>query len=163
MRLSPAGVHLIASFEGFVPHPYNDSVGNATIGYGHLIHLGPATAEDRAQWSHATPQSLLALLASDCEGFSRAVSADVRVRLGVIPARAQARFDALVSLCFNIGTGAFGSSHVLELVNAKGAPRNWSPVGTAMLAWDYAGGHVVPGLLARRTREARIFVTGKYS
>jgi GH24 family phage-related lysozyme (muramidase) len=162
VKLSPQGVHLIAGFEGFVPTPYNDAANNATIGYGHLIHLGPVTAKDRADWKQATPESLLALLAEDCAKYAAAVTADVHVRLGVIPARAQARFDALVSLCFNIGTGAFAGSSLVRGINAKGAPRDWTPLSPLWLAWDHAGGVVLPGLLNRRRAEFAIFRTGKY-
>lgn len=162
MKLSPAGLHLIASFEGYVPTPYNDAAHNATIGYGHLIHTGPVTAADREQWKDATGASLLALLNADVARFAQAVTADVHVRLGVIPGRAQARFDALVSLAFNIGTGAFGGSSLRHGINEKGAPRDWTPLGPHWLAWDHAGGAVLPGLLNRRRAEFAIFRTGTY-
>jgi GH24 family phage-related lysozyme (muramidase) len=47
MKIDAHGLHLIAGFEGFVDRPYNDSAGNATIGYGHLIHRGPVTLADQ--------------------------------------------------------------------------------------------------------------------
>lgn len=162
MNISLAGVHLIASFEGFVPTPYNDAADNATIGYGHELHAGPVTAADREHWGSLTPGAGLVLLDKDVAVYSSAVAHHVNVSLGIIPARAQARFDALCSLCFNIGVGAFAGSTVLRLVNEKGAPRDWHPVATAMLAWDHAGGDVVPGLLARRQKEAALVISGKY-
>lgn len=162
MRLSPAGLHLIASFEGFVPVPYADSAGNATVGYGHLLHVGPVTEADRQHWRNATPATLLTLLQADVAWYANAVTKLVRVSLGVYPSRAQARFDALVSLCFNIGVGGFGSSSLLREINRKGAPRDWTPCGPLWVEWSYAGGTVVPGLLARRQREFAIFRDGVY-
>jgi lysozyme len=162
VNLSPQGLHLIAGFEGYVPTPYNDSAGNATIGYGHLLHVGPVTAEDRARWSDATQAGLLSLFQHDLAYYAAAVSSAVKVRLGIIPARRQARFDALVSLCFNIGIGGFTGSGLLRQINAKGAPRDWTPLSPYWLAWDHAGGAVVPGLLRRRQDEFSIFAPGQY-
>lgn len=162
MKLSANGLHLIASFEGYVPVPYNDSADNATIGYGHLIHAGPVTDHDRAIYAHWTNTQLLQLLSKDAANAEIAVSRAIKVRLGVIPARAQARFDALVSLAFNIGGGAFQASTLVRTINAKGAPRDWTAIGPLWTAWDHDGGKVVPGLLNRRLREFAIFRTGKY-
>jgi GH24 family phage-related lysozyme (muramidase) len=162
MLLSPAGLHLIAGFEGYVPHPYNDAAGNCTIGYGHLIGERRCTPADIAEWEHATQTSLLEQLRSDAGVAVAAVAKSVRVRLGIIPGRAQTRFDALCSLAFNIGGGAFASSSLVQQINHKGAPRDWTPLGPYWLEWDHAGGHVLPGLLNRRRVEFAIFRAGTY-
>lgn len=164
--LSAAGLHEIASFEGFSPTCYDDGgapgVGNCTIGYGHLIHLGPTTESDRARWGTITVDAGLALLRSDTAYYSAAVAASIKVRLGIIPGRAQCRFDQLVSLCFNIGRGAFESSSLVAEINKRGAPRDWTTLGPLWLEWDHAGGAVVPGLLTRRRVEFQAFRSGKY-
>lgn len=162
MQLSPAGVHLIAGFEGYVPTPYEDSAGYCTIGYGHLIGERACTAADRAAYSGWSHERFLTLLDQDAADAVAAVSSAVRVKLGIIPARAQARFDALVSLAFNIGSGAFAASSLVREINRKGAPRDWATCGPRWLAWDHAGGVVVPGLLNRRRAEVAIFIPGKY-
>lgn len=162
MDVSPAGLHLIASWEGFVPVPYNDSADNATIGYGHLIHTGPVTQADRDRYQGWSSAQFLELLHLDAAAAVRAVSQSVKVRLGLLPARAQCRFDALCSLAFNIGGGGFATSHLVRQINLKGAPRNWSELGPLWLTWDHAGGVVVPGLLNRRRAEFAIFVAGAY-
>lgn len=162
MQLSAAGLHLIASFEGYVPTPYEDSAGFCTIGYGHLIGRRHCTAEDRSHYSGWSSARFLEILNQDASQAVASVNSAVKVRLGVIPARAQARFDALCSLAFNIGGGAFAASHLVREINRKGAPRDWASCGPLMLEWDHAGGVVVPGLLARRQREFAIFRTGKY-
>lgn len=160
--LSPSGLHLIASFEGYVPVPYNDSADNATIGYGHLIHGGPVTQTDRDHYRAWTATQLLELLGTDAGYAASVVNGSIKVRLGVIPARAQARFDALVSLAFNIGAGAFAASTLVRTINLKGAPRDWTSIGPLWVGWDHDGGKVVPGLLTRRQHEFAIFRTGKY-
>lgn len=162
MQLSAQGTHEIASFEGFVPTPYNDSAGNATIGYGHLLHRGPVTAADLATYGAWTVDRAVSVLHADCEIAVAAVNHAIKVRLGIFPRRKQARFDQLVSLAYNIGEGAFIDSSLVRQINALGAPRNWRVVGPYWLEWDHAGGVVSPGLLNRRRAELAVFVSGKY-
>ena len=64
----------------------------------------------------------------------------------------QNQFDALVSLCFNIGTHAFKKSTVLKRVNANPYDTNIEP---AFLMWKNAGGK--PILLNRRKREYQLY------
>ena len=156
MNLSQAGVHLIAGFEGFRPDWYDDGTGVQTIGYGHTGGLPSGFT------APLSVQEGLRLLSLDAASAARAVAAAVKVSLGLIPGYRQARFDALTSFTFNVGAAAFTGSHVLKLINEKGAPRDWTPVATAMLAWDHAGGKVLPGLLRRRQIEGRIVISGRY-
>jgi len=46
-RISSDGLDLICHYEGMRLEPYNCPAGHATIGYGHLLHKGPVTDEDR--------------------------------------------------------------------------------------------------------------------
>ncbi len=156
MKISSSGLHLIASFEGFVPHWYDDGTGVQTIGYG---HTGPLPAGFS---SPLTAASGLALLQHDTAEFAVAVGSAVRVSLGTVPAHAQARFDALCCLVFNIGAGAFRASSLLREINRQGAPRDWSSCGPLWLEWDHAGGAVLPGLLRRRREEFAIFRSGTW-
>ena len=82
MRCSAHGVEFIAAYEGFVDHPYRDSGGVWTIGYG---HTGGGT-QSMGTISRARG---LELLAQDVRSAERAVNA-----LGL--AFTQAQFDALV-------------------------------------------------------------------
>ncbi len=151
---SKAGVAMIARFEGFRATPYNDAAvpPNATIGFGHKIHDGPVTAADRATWGTISEARGRELLASDLLNAERAVNT-----LVVPPFRFQHRFDAVVSLVFNIGTGAFSTSHLLELLNATRVRRG---AADEFLHWRYAGGK--PILLPRRQVERRTFLYGLY-
>ena len=156
MKISPQGLHLIAGYEGWRPNWYQDAGGVRTIGYG---HTGPLPHNFTAPLSVEQGLALLRINAARAEA---AVNGAVRVNLGIIPARRQARFDALCSLAFNIGGGAFASSTLVRKINAKGAPRDWTPLGPYWLEWSHVGGKVLPGLLARRRREFAIFASGKY-
>jgi lysozyme len=66
---------------------------------------------------------------------------------------------AMLSLTYNIGTGAFIGSTVLKQFNAG----KFQAAADAFLLWDKAmvDGKlvVVPGLLARRQEESEIFLT----
>lgn len=156
LKLSAAGAKLIAGFEGFRANWYDDGTGVQTIGYGHTGKLPKGFA------APLSPQQGLALLAIDAETASNAVNGAVKVSLGTIPAHAQARFDACVSLAFNIGGGGFAGSTLVKEINKKGAPRDWETLEPFWLEWDRAGGRVLPGLLTRRKAEFKIFASGVY-
>ena len=65
--LSEEGLGFIAGWEGFYPRPYNDAGNNATIGYGHLIHLGKVTKRDRRKWGKISRKRGLRLLKRELE------------------------------------------------------------------------------------------------
>ena len=153
MGLSRAGAELIARFEGFVPRPYNDAAGHATIGFGHLIHHGLMTAADRAHWGTISRERGLTLLSEDAREAARAVEHSVRVPLS------QEQVDALVSFVFNVGVGAFGSSTLLRKLNA----RDRQGAADELLRWSRAGGRVLEGLLNRRRAERALFLSSAAS
>lgn len=153
-KTSPAGVAFIASFEGFVDHPYNDPAGFATIGYGHLLHRSPVNAADRKRWNTITHARGLELLADDLAVAEACVVAEAAP-----PIQRQNRFDALVSFCFNLGCGPLSSAtHLRASVNN---PRR-AGMPEAMLPYNHAGGVVLPGLVRRRHAEARLWSEGTY-
>jgi lysozyme len=149
MRLSREGAELIAHFEGFVPRPYDDAAGHATIGFGHLLHHGCVTAADRGHWGTITRERGLELLAQDARDAERAVAEAVKVPLS------QEQFDALVSFTFNVGTGAFRTSTLLRLLNAG----DRAGAADELLRWSRAGGRVLEGLLRRRRAERDLFLS----
>jgi len=65
----------------------------------------------------------------------------------------QNQFDALVSLIFNIGVGAFSSSILLKVINAKQSNK----VPSAFRMWNKTSGKVSAGLISRRESEIRLF------
>jgi lysozyme len=151
MKTSPAGRKFIEiEEESGKPSlkAYNDGTGTWTIGFGHTtsaglprVYPGMVITADQAD----------AILGSDLA----AVEADINHHLTVQVNQNQ--FDALVSFDFN--TGALDRSGLLQLIN-KGVT-NADEITTAFCAWRYAHMHgaMVPILLGRRQREAKVFNT----
>lgn len=149
---SPKGLDFLMAEEGFRPYAYNDPVGHATFGVGHLLHKGGVTAADQAQWgTKAKPkprEAVLRLLREDLANrFEPAVRDTIKKPL--MPHQ----FDALVSLAFNIGAGGFKGSTVARLVNAG----DFRGAADAILMWNKPA-----MLIPRRRRERELFLTGKY-
>jgi len=149
LDVSNAGLQLIAGFEGWSPTLYEDVAGNATIGYGHLVHAGGITAADRSgpYGNGITQQQGLALLKSDVESKAAAVRACVTVPLN------QGQFDALVSFAYNVGAGALRGSTLLKKLNAG----DYAGAAAEFGNWTKAGGQVLAGLQRRRAAEAAMF------
>lgn len=149
MQTSPSGRAAIARREGNVLKAYVDSVGVLTIGVGHTSAAG---APKVVKGMTITAAESDAILARDLASVEASVSALVKVPIN------QNEFDALVSLVFNIGAGAFKGSSVLRNLNAG----NRAGAADAMLAWNKGtiGGKKVAlrGLTTRRQDERRQFL-----
>lgn len=149
-HMSAAGRTALIREEGVRRFAYNDSAGHATFGVGHLIHLGPVTDADRRRWG--TPQRPLSMkvvdtvLARDLAKYERAVR-DTFAGSPLHPTHSM--FDALVSLCFNIGTGGFTTSTVAKHLKTG----NRLAAADAIMLWDRP-----PELHGRRTRERAMFL-----
>ncbi len=141
MTTSPNGRKLIESFEGLRLTAYLDQRGIATCGYGHTasVKMGDTcTPEQADEW-----------LAGDLATAEGAVNRLVKVPL------TQNQFDALVSLCFNIGQGNFAESTVLRDLNGGYI----IPAACAILDWNKTNGQVNSGLVNRRNAEKALFLT----
>jgi len=66
--------------------------------------------------------------------------------------------DALVSFSYNVGFDALKGSTLLKLVKAKASA---TQIDKEFRKWNKGGGKVLPGLVARRTSEALLFITGE--
>ena len=141
MKTSDEGRNLIKSLEGLSLTAYPDG-GGYSIGYGH--HGGGLKLGDRITAADAE-----SLFAEDVARFESAVSA-------VMGGTTQAQFDALVSLAYNIGVGAFNQSTLLQLHNA----RKYSLAAEQFDVWRKSGGAVNPALVKRRARERAVYVAG---
>lgn len=132
-----------------------------TVGYGHALRDGngqflageSCRAAAYRQYAVLEESGAKALLRQDVQTFSKYVS-DM---LGNIPSANQ--FGAMVSLCYNIGTGAFMNSTVLRQFNAGNA----AAAADAFLLWNKGtvrGKKVIlPGLVKRRLAEKALFLT----
>jgi len=141
MKLDKAGIDLIKQFEGFSAYPYNDSAGLPTIGYGHLILAGEAFPHD------LSIEEAEIILFRDAQAAMDAVNSLVDVPLS------QSQFNALVSLVYNIGAGAFSRSTLLKWLNDG----NYQAAREQFAVWRIAGGEINQGLVNRRTKEASLF------
>jgi len=65
----------------------------------------------------------------------------------------QAQFDAMLSLAYNIGTPAFGSSTLLKLHKAG----DYAAARAQFLRWNKQKGKVLAGLTRRRAAEAAMY------
>ncbi|HFG6939324.1 lysozyme [Acinetobacter baumannii] len=142
---SDVGVNLISGFEGTRLTAYDDGVGVWTIGTGTTIYPNGVKVE---QGDTCTPEQAKAYFKHDLAKFEKTVNESVTVPLN------QNQFDALVSLSYNIGSGAFKNSTLLKLLN-KG---DYQGAADQFLAWNKAGGKVMKGLVRRREAERALFL-----
>lgn len=138
-QIGAAGLALIKEFEGLELKAYLCPAKVWTIGYGSTgPHVTPGQVITEAQAD--------ALLQRDLDRFEDAVAK-------AAPGATQNQFDAMVSLTFNIGIGAFLKSSVLRLHKA-GEHR---AAAEAFGMWIKGGGRVLPGLQRRRAKEADLY------
>lgn len=142
---------IIADFEGFVGHAYQDAVGVWTIGYGHKIIDGDGFQKNASQTiSQATAWDLLR---ADAQGALECVENGISVDLSV------QQIAALTSFCFNVGCGAFTNSTMRKDINSG----DLDSAVSEFSRWIYAGGRVLADLQRRRTQEASLFASSNSS
>lgn len=142
MTPSKACADLIKSFEGcrfkaYLPTPKDVP----TIGYGSTgpdIKMGMTWTQEQAD------ERFMRDLAKFGVGVSRL--------LGSAPTT-QGQYDAMVSLAFNIGLGAFGSSTLCRFHLAGKSDQAVAQFGR----WSKQAGKVLNGLTRRRAAEAKLY------
>lgn len=140
MKTSATGIAAIRGYEGSRTRAYQDVAGVWTIGVGH-------TGSDVHPDSHWTQEQIDEALAHDLSRFEIAVDQNVAVAL------TQGQFDALVSLCFNIGSAAFSKSTLVRLLNQG----DYRAACCQFAVWHNAGGAFNSALLSRRALEMWMF------
>ena len=146
MKTSVHGLNLIKSMEGFRRYPYRCPAGVPTIGYGSTRYAnGSAVKLSDKPISEAEATALLAVTLGLYED---AVTHSVKRQLD------QNQFDAMVSLCYNIGPGNFRGSSVARL-HKNG---QYTAAATAFLLWNKAGGKILQGLVKRRKAERNLYL-----
>lgn len=150
-RVSDNGRAFIEAWEGCRLTPYLDQRGYWTVGYGHKLQ------------HNDTPQTVTLDQADVLLDFDLQYFAD-RVGVLVTAELSQPQFDAVCSLTYNIGAGAFAASSLRVYLNLG----SFALVQRAMLAWNKitlpSGVQIVDdGLDKRRHAEAALFANGDYS
>lgn len=141
--LDSAGIEHLIREEGVRNKPYNDSAGHCTVGVGHLLHRGRCTGVEPS----LSDAEIRQVLRKDIARFERVVCRAFKAKGALVPK--QKRFNACVSLAFNIGEGGFATSTVFRRIQAgdlRGA-------ADAFLMWSHP-----PELKPRREREQRMFL-----
>lgn len=148
MTTSTAGINLIKQFEGCKLEAYLCPAKVPTIGYGSTfgVRMGDRITQEEAERR----------LRKDLVKFECIVEDALTV-----PA-SQNQFDAMVSLCYNIGPGnpklnmpGFLTSSVLRRFLAG----DIAGAADAFLMWNKGGGRVLPGLVRRRKAERELFLS----
>ena len=144
--LSPAGINLIKSFEGYSSTPYLDSVNIPTIGYGTIRY--PSGTRVTMSDPAITEEQAIDFLHHDAHSAELTVDALCRDDIS------QNQFDALVSFAYNCGNNALKTSTLLKRVNARSGD-----IRAAFLMWNKADGKVIKGLTNRRNKEADLYLS----
>ncbi len=145
MRTGQAGLDLIRSFEGWRAEAYRDAVGVWTIGYGHTAMAG---APRPRRGMVITREEGEQMLRTDLLIYEAAVKQALTVEVS------QTQFDALVSFCYNVGSGNFRTSSVLRYTNDG----RINEVPGRLLLWNKAKGRVLKGLTRRRMAEGALYI-----
>lgn len=172
--ISPAGVHFIASFEGYSRTPTDALDGFSTVGIGHLIAHRRVTAEDRrAIWvrgqkvpGQLTRAEAERLLAADLAKTYEPAVLDLFKKGGPLAGRwSQPLMDALVSAAYNLGVGAITPGAVAGFETLHRAIRAGSPhqIADALPLYVNGPSGPLPGLVRRRRAEAHLIRTGIYN
>jgi lysozyme len=147
MKISKEGLELIKGFERFMSKPYIDAVGIATIGYGNTYY--PDGRKVTIQDAQITEGQATILLETIFEkDFAKYIPDNVN----------QNQFDAIASLIYNIGAGAFFKSTLLKKVKV-----NPNDKSIEQEFWKWNKGRILgqfvelKGLTNRRKKESELY------
>ncbi len=146
MNTSLKGKIEILGHEGICLSPYLDSVGVWTIGGGTTRSEIPGL---NGSHPDLTIQQALDLFSISLTKYENAVNQVVHVQVS------QEQFDALVSICYNIGTGGLSGSTFVKRINAGNSVDS---IVAAIEFWNKP-----PEIMGRRKKEAKLYATGVYS
>lgn len=134
------GVKLVEIFESFRSKPYICPAGYLTVGFGHVIKEGESFTE-------LTITEARHLLLTDLESYEKKVLKMTKVML------TYNQLDALVSLVYNIGTGAYQRSTLRMKLNRG----EIEAASLEILRWNKIKGVPSKGLTLRRQLEFKLF------
>lgn len=140
-KMDSAGLAFLIKEEGVRYTAYLDSVGIPTIGIGATYYENgdKVTMQD----PQITPERAMKLFENLLKHYELAVYSVTRDDIS------QNQFNALCSLCYNIGVNAFKKSTVVKRVNAD---PNDTSIGDAFMMWKKPA-----VLIKRRQREVQLY------
>jgi lysozyme len=145
-KIGLKGIELIKSFEGLKLKPYLCPAQIATIGFGNTYY--PDGKKVKLTDPAITLEKAEELLKFILVTYEKAVDSFCRDDIS------QNQFDALVSFCYNVGTGALQKSTLIKKVNAN--PKDVT-ISDEFMKWNKANGRVLVGLTRRRQAESKLY------
>ena len=149
MKTNKAGIDLIKRWEGCRLKAYPDPATGGepwTIGYGLTSAAGIVPVKRGLVITQAQADEYL---------VKSLVKYEAAVSKALTKTPTPNQFAAMVSLCFNVGPGAFARSSVVRKFNA-GDTRS---AADAFRLWNKAAGKIMAGLKNRREDERKLFLT----
>jgi lysozyme len=148
MKVSEKGCKLLHQFEGCKLTAYLCPAKIFTIGFGNTFYLDGTPVKQGDKITEEQAEELFKSILVNFENCVLKALGKTKV--------SQNKFDALVSLAYNIGCGNFRKSSVLRLTIAN---PNDPAIANAFLMWNKIKGKVSNGLTSRREQEAILFTT----
>ncbi len=144
MKISEQGIELLKHFESYEMKAYTCPAGVWTIGWGFTRINGIKVKEgDMMPLEEANKE-----LEKQLRTYENIVKKAIMIKK-----INQNQYDALVSLCYNIGGSSFRRSSIVKLVNS----RNFIGACRIFNLWSRAAKKRSKGLLRRRISERNLF------
>lgn len=135
---------LIKRYEGFRPQAYKCPAGVWTIGYGTTVYPDGTPVKKGDQITQERAEALLVDY----------IIKNIKPIFDKIPYRlSQQQEDAICSLVYNVGKGAFVKSKLFKAICEK----NYQEI---CRQWDFGFKQNLKGLFKRRTEELYLFMQG---
>lgn len=173
MQTSRRGIAAIQQFEAYRMYAYPDPaspLARATVGkpWGmmparNILRSLPLSAQTLSgrPWTcgygateGVTADTTMTREQADAALAAHLLQYEAAVRRACTLLPTQPQFDAMVSLCYNIGPAGFARSTVVKAHNRG----DTQAAARAFALWNKAGGRVLPGLTRRRALEAAMYL-----
>jgi len=146
-RADSSTMTLLKQEEGFRSRAYWDE-SQWSIGYGSGTLLNGQRVKEGDTITQSDALILLERLINNEYGatVNRVITSNIN----------RNQWNALTSLCYNIGVGGFSGSTVVRRVNAN--PNDFDGIADAFRMWKNSNGRVNPVLVSRREREIKVYM-----
>lgn len=143
IQIPQAAIDLVKASEGLRLTQYTDADGYKSVAYGHKI-----TAFDNLPETITETEADL-LLQHDLQIAALSVKQMTTTQLN------NNQFAALIDFTFNLGAGAYQRSTLRMVINRG----EYSEAPDQFMRWVYGNNRKLPGLITRRTLEAKLFAS----